>query len=48
MKTRRKKPAKSIRKFIRREKARLKRNILDIDERGKSIKELYKKINPEQ
>jgi len=50
MKIRRKRPAKSIRKYLRREKARLKRLILDINERQKLIRELYQKIqkiNPE-
>jgi len=50
MEIRIKKPPKNIRKYIRREKARLKRSILDINERQKLISQLYqkiKKINPE-
>lgn len=34
----------SIRKFIRREKARIRREILDITEQEKKIAELYKKF----
>jgi hypothetical protein len=35
---------KSVRKFIRREKARIKREVLDIKEQEKLISELYQKI----
>ena len=34
----------SIRKFIRKEKARIRREILDIKEQGKQINELYEKF----
>jgi hypothetical protein len=34
---------KSIRKFIRREKARIRREVLDIKEQEELINELYKK-----
>jgi hypothetical protein len=35
---------KSVRKFIRKEKARIRREILDLKEQEKKIQELYKKI----
>ena len=35
---------RSIRKFIRREKARIRREVLDIKEQEKQIQELYQKI----
>lgn len=35
---------KSIRKFIRKEKARIRREILDLREQEKLISELYQKI----
>jgi Mg2+ and Co2+ transporter CorA len=44
MKPRRKKPPKSIRKYLRREKARLRRNISDIEEQEKLISQLYQKF----
>jgi len=37
---------KSIRKFIRKEKARIRREILDIKEQEKLILKLYEKIHP--
>lgn len=39
-----KKPPKSLRKFIRREKARIRREVLDIKEQEKQIDELYQKL----
>jgi len=39
-----KKMPRSIRKFIRREKARIRREVLDIKEQEKQIQELYQKI----
>ncbi len=36
-----KKPSKSVRKFIRKEKARIRREILDFKEQEEKIKELY-------
>ena len=35
---------KSVRKFIRREKARIRREVLDIKEQEKLILELYQKL----
>lgn len=35
---------KSIRKFIRKEKARIRREVLDLKEQEKLISELYKKF----
>ncbi|MEK7519196.1 MAG: hypothetical protein AAB565_00190 [Patescibacteria group bacterium] len=35
---------KSIRKFIRREKARIRRQVLDLKEQEKLISDLYKKL----
>ncbi len=35
---------KSLRKFIRKEKARIRREVLDIKEQEKLIQELYQKI----
>jgi len=37
---------KSIRKFIRKEKARIRREVFDLKEQERLIKELYKKIKP--
>jgi hypothetical protein len=42
--TKRKKLPKSIRKHIRQEKARLRREILDLLEQKKQIEEIYKKM----
>jgi hypothetical protein len=39
-----KKLPRSIRKFIRREKARIRREVLDLKEQERLIKELYQKI----
>lgn len=39
-----KKPPKSLRKFIRREKARIRREVLDVREQEKLIQELYQKV----
>ena len=36
----------SVRKFIRKEKARIRREILDVKEQNKQINELYKKFTP--
>jgi len=41
---RRKRLPKSLRKFIRREKARIRREVLDLKEQEKLIQELYKKF----
>jgi len=41
---RRKKLPKSLRKYIRQEKARIRREVLDSKEQEKLINELYKKI----
>ncbi|OIP75434.1 MAG: hypothetical protein AUK06_01830 [Parcubacteria group bacterium CG2_30_36_18] len=35
---------KSLRKYIRKEKARIRREVLDIKEQEKQIQELYQKI----
>lgn len=35
---------KSLRKFIRKEKARIRREVLDIKEQEKLISEIYKKV----
>jgi len=40
----RKKLPKSIRKFIRLEKARIRREVLDLKEQERQIQQLYKKI----
>lgn len=40
----RKKLPKSIRKFIRREKARIRREVLDLKEQERLINELYQKL----
>ncbi|MBL7141549.1 hypothetical protein ISS21_00390 [Patescibacteria group bacterium] len=40
--------SKGIRKYIRKEKARIRREVLDIEEQEKQIKELYKKLLGEQ
>ena len=37
--------AKSVRKFIRKEKTRIRREILSVEEQNKSIAKLYQKIN---
>lgn len=39
-----KKLSKSIKKFIRKEKARLRREVLDIEKQKSLIKELYQKF----
>lgn len=39
-----KKIPKSTRKFIRKEKARIRREVLDLKEQKKSINELYQKF----
>jgi len=41
----RKRMAKSVRKFIRKEKTRIRREILSVEEQNKSIAKLYQKIN---
>lgn len=40
-----KKKSKSICKYICREKARIRRDVLDMKEQGKLIEKLYEKIN---
>jgi len=40
-----KRPSKSIRKYIRQEKARLRRSILDSKEQKKQIQALYKRTS---
>jgi len=40
-----KKLSKSIRKFIREEKARIRRKVLDLKEQEKLINELYQKFH---
>jgi len=40
-----KKLSQSIRKFIRKEKARIRREVLDLKEQGKLINELYQKYH---
>lgn len=40
-----KRMAKSARKFIRKEKSRIRREVLDIKEQEKLINQLYKKVN---
>ena len=42
--TRRKRLPKSIRKYIRQEKARLRRQILDLEKQKKQIEEIYIKM----
>lgn len=37
---------KSIRKYLRKEKARLRREILSLEEQNRKIRELYEKLNP--
>jgi len=37
---------KSVRKFIRKEKARIRREVLDLKEQEEKIKELYQKLEP--
>ncbi len=44
--TKKKRMPNSIRKFIRKEKARIRREVLDIKEQEKLISELYEKIHP--
>lgn len=39
-----KKMPKSLRKYIRKEKARIRREILDLGEQQKQIQELYQKL----
>ncbi len=39
-----KKLSKGIRKYIRKEKARIRREVLDIEEQKRLIKELYEKL----
>jgi len=39
-----KKLSKGIRKYIRKEKARIRREVLDIKEQKRLIKELYEKL----
>jgi len=39
-----KKLPKSIRKYIRKEKARIRREVLDLKEQEKQIKQLYEKF----
>jgi hypothetical protein len=39
-----KKLPRSIRKFIRKEKARIRREVLDLKEQEKQIKQLYEKF----
>jgi len=41
-----KKLPKSIRKYIRKEKSRIRREIFDLEEQNKQINELYKKFSP--
>lgn len=45
MEKRNKRPSKSIRKYIRQEKARLRRSVLDSKEQKKQINDLYKRIS---
>ncbi len=40
--------SKSVRKYIRLEKARLQREISNFEERKKQIKELYKRVCPKK
>jgi len=40
--------SKSVRKYVRLEKARLKREVLDFEERKEQIKKLYKKVCPKK
>lgn len=40
----RKKLPKSLRKYIRQEKTRIRREVLDLKEQNKLIEELYKKV----
>ncbi len=42
--TRRKRLSKSVRKYIRQEKARLRWQVLDLKEQKKKIEEIYKKL----
>jgi len=42
-----KKLPKSLRKYIRREKARIRREVFDIEEQERLINELYKKLLPQ-
>ena len=43
-----KKLPKSIRKYIRKEKARIRREVLDIKEQKRLINELYQKFLPKK
>jgi len=43
--TRKKRMPKSFRKFIRKEKARIRREVLDIKEQEKLIDKLYEKVH---
>jgi hypothetical protein len=36
---------KSVRKYLRKEKARIRREVFDVKEREKLIKELYQKVS---
>ena len=40
--------SKSVRKYIRLEKARLQKEVSNFEEREKQIKELYKKVCPKK
>ncbi len=42
-----KKLPRSLRKFIRREKARIRREILDVEEQERQIRAIYKKLGLE-
>lgn len=39
---------KGVRKYIRLEKARLRREVLNFEERKKQIRELYKRVCPKK
>jgi hypothetical protein len=39
---------KSIRKFIRREKARIRREVFGLEKQKKVLEELYQKLNPKK
>ena len=45
---RRKRLPKSLRKFIRKEKARIRREVLDLKEQEKLINELYQKFTQQK
>ncbi len=38
---------KSVRKYLRREKARIRKEVFDVDEQERLIKELYQKFLPQ-